>query len=87
MTNDEHQQLIEFLGRKFEAVDTRLDQMATQEQLQAQQAETRRHFEVVAEGMRADIRQVAEGHQFLVDGQARIMGRIERLARVEARHS
>jgi hypothetical protein len=31
------------------------------------------------EGLRADIRQVAEGHQFLVDGQARIIDRIDRL--------
>jgi len=79
MTNNEYQQLVEFLGRKFTEVDARLDQMATREELQGQQAETRRHFEVVAEGLRADIRQVAEGHQFLVDGQARIMDRIDRL--------
>ena len=69
MTNNEYQQLIEFLGR----VDTRLDRTATKDELREQQAETRRHFEVVAEGLRAEIRQVAEGHQLLVSGQERIL--------------
>ena len=61
MTNNEYQQLIEFLGRKFTEVDARLDQTDTKEELREQQAETRRHFEVVAEGLRSEIRQVAEG--------------------------
>ncbi len=34
--------------------------------------EIKRYFEVVAEGLRSEIRQAAEGHQVLVDGQARI---------------
>ena len=86
MTNTEYQELIEFLGGKFTEVDARfaqvdasLDQMSTKEELWTHQAEIRRHFEVVAEGLRADIRQVPEGHQFLVDGQARIIDRIDRL--------
>jgi hypothetical protein len=41
--------------------------------------EIRRYFGVVAEGLRSEIRQVAEGHQVLIDGQARIMDRIDRL--------
>ena len=80
--------LIEFIGKKFdqvdqrfEAIDRRLDQVATKEEVRAEQAETRRHFEVIAEGLRADIRQVAEGHQFLVDGQARTIERIAQLER------
>jgi hypothetical protein len=36
---------------------------------------------VIAEGLRADIRQVAERHQFLVDGQARTIERIDQLER------
>lgn len=61
MTNHGYQQLMEFLGRKFTEVDARLDQMATKEELREQHAQTRRHFEVVAEGLRSEIRQVAEG--------------------------
>ena len=59
MTNNEYQQLIEFLGR----VDTRLDRTATKDELREQQAETRRHFEVVAEGLRAEIRQATRHGQ------------------------
>ena len=80
--------LIEFIGKKFdqadqrfEAIDRRLDQVATKEEVRAEQAETRRHFEVIAEGLKTDIRQVAEGHQFLVDGQARTIERIDQLER------
>jgi uncharacterized protein involved in exopolysaccharide biosynthesis len=61
MTNAEYQQLVDFMGRRFTEVDARLDEMATKQELREQQAETRRHFEVFAEGLRADIRQVAEG--------------------------
>ncbi len=61
MTNSEYQELVQFLGRKFEEVDRRFDETATKEELRAQQAETRRHFEVVAEGMRGQLQQVAEG--------------------------
>jgi hypothetical protein len=59
--NSEYQELIAFVGRKFEEVDARLDQMATKEELRTQQAETRRHFEVVAERMQSQVRLVAEG--------------------------
>jgi hypothetical protein len=86
VTNDEYQALVDFLGRRFTEVDTRLAQTATKEELRAQQGETRRHFEVVAEGLRGDIRQVAEGHQLLVDGQARIIERIDRLERELGAH-
>lgn len=68
MSNTEYQELIEFLGRKFDEVDARfarvdagLDQMATKEDLRTQQAETHRHFEVVAEQMQSQVRLVAEG--------------------------
>ena len=53
--------LIEFIGKKFDQVDQRLDQMATKEEVRAQQAETRRHMGVLVEAVRDDIRQVAEG--------------------------
>ena len=60
--------LIEFIGKKFdqvdqrfEAIDRRLEQVATKEEVRAQQAETRRHFEVVAEGLRGQMQLLAEG--------------------------
>jgi hypothetical protein len=55
MTNSEYQELVEFLGRKFSEVDARF------ESVDGRLVETRRHFDVVAEGLRGDIRQVAEG--------------------------
>lgn len=67
MTDSEYQDLIAFLGRKFNEVDGGF------ESVDARLLETRRHFEVVAEGLRADIRQVAEGHQLPVGGQTRIL--------------
>ena len=68
MTDSEYQELVQFVGRKFEEVDRRFDQTATKEELRAQQAETRRHFDVVAEDLRSRMQLVAEGHQALVDG-------------------
>jgi hypothetical protein len=51
MPNDEYREMIEFLGRKFGEVDTRLKRVATKEEVRAQHEESRRHFEVVAEGV------------------------------------
>jgi hypothetical protein len=88
MTNDEYGQLVEFLGRKFEEVDRRFDRTATRDELQAQQTETRRHFDVVGEGLRSQMQLFAEGHQalveghqVLVEGQERILERVESLER------
>jgi len=61
MPNSEYQELIAFLGRKFEEVDPRLDQMATREARESQPCETRRHIEVVAERMQSQVPLVAEG--------------------------
>ena len=49
------------VDQRFEAIDRRLDQVATKEELGSQLAETRRHFEVVAERMQSQVRLVAEG--------------------------
>ncbi len=88
MTNDEYGQLVDFLGRKFAEVDRRFDQTATKDEVQAQQAETRRHFDVVGENLRSQIQLLAEGHQalveghqVLVEGQERILERVESLER------
>ena len=88
MTDSEYQELVQFVGRRFEEVDRRFDQTATKEELRAQQAETRRHFDVLAEDLRSRMQVVAEGHQALVDGQQavaegqqRILVRMERMER------
>jgi chromosome segregation ATPase len=74
--------LIKFIGQKFDEADRRLDQMATKEEVRAQQTETRRHFEVVAEALRGQIQQVAEG---VVGVEQRIDGVDQRLERVDQR--
>ena len=74
--------LIAFIGEKFEQVDRRLDQMATKEEVRAQQAETRRHMRVLVEAARDDIRQVAEG---LVGVEGRLGNVEHRLEGVEGR--
>ena len=60
--------LIEFIGEKFdrvdqrfEAIDRRFEEVATKGEVRAQQAETRRHFDVVAEGLRGQMQLLAEG--------------------------
>ena len=54
---------------------TRIDERFTA--IDGKFEETKRYFGVLAEGLRSDIRQVAEGHHILVDGQARIVEKIE----------
>ena len=49
------------VGQRLEAIDRRLDQMPTKDEMRTQQAETRRHFDVVAEGLRSQVQLVAEG--------------------------
>ncbi len=43
--------------------------------------ETKRYFSVVAESLRSEVQQIADGHQIIVDGQTRIVGRIEQAER------
>ena len=47
------------VDRRFEQVDQRFDQV--EGRVDATAVETRRHFDVVAEGLRGEIRVVAEG--------------------------
>jgi len=60
--------LIEFIGKKFDqvdqrfgAIDRRFEEVATKGEVRAQQAETRRHFDVVAEGLRGQMQLLVEG--------------------------
>lgn len=67
---------------RLETIDgrfTRIDERFTD--IDGKFEETKRYFGVLAEGLRSDIRQVAEGHHILVDGQARIVGKIEHVER------
>lgn len=41
--------------------------------------EIRRHFDLVAGSLAGKIQQVAEGHQVLIAGQERVIGRLDRL--------
>jgi len=43
--------------------------------------ETKRYFSVVAESLRSEVQQIADGHQSILDGQTRIVGRIEQAER------
>ena len=53
----------------------------------AQSADTRRHFDVVAEQLRGEIRLTAKGHAALIAGQSRLGQRVDRLERErEAMH-
>ncbi len=67
------------MDARFDAMDSRLDAM--QEHIDTKTAENRRHFEVVAESLRTEIQQVAEGHQVLLNGQARIVERMDQVER------
>jgi septal ring factor EnvC (AmiA/AmiB activator) len=58
---DQVDQRFEQVDRRFEQVDRRFDQVDTTA------AETRRHFDIVAEGLRADVWLLAEGFVLRVD--------------------
>jgi tetrahydromethanopterin S-methyltransferase subunit G len=47
----------------------------------ADREEMRRHFEIVTQHFQGQVGLVAEGHQMLADGQARILDRLDRLER------
>jgi len=77
------------IDSKFDKIDEKLDAIDSkfehiQQHIDVKAVENRRHFEVVAEGLRSDIQQIAEGHQVLWDGQNRIEARLlERVNEVE----
>ena len=78
MTENEYQELIAYIGEKFEQVDRRFDQMATKVELQ----ETRRHMGVLVEAVRDDVRQLAEG---LAGTNQRLDGMRDQLAGMDQR--
>ena len=76
--------LIEFIGKKFdqadqrfEAIDRRLEQVVTKDEMRSQLAETRRHMGVLVEAVRDEVRQVAEGVANVAQRLARFEQKVE----------
>lgn len=80
---------LDMMDERFTHIDGRLDTMDGRftriderfTGIDGKFEETKRDFGVLAEGLRSETRQVAEGHQILVDGQTRIMEKIEHAER------
>jgi len=53
------------LDRRLANIEQILPTLATREEMRAEAVETRRHFDVVFESMRAEIRVFAEGQGFM----------------------
>jgi hypothetical protein len=64
------EQLLRNLDRRVERIEQILPTLATKDELRAQGEQTRRHFDVVAESLRDDIRLIAEGQAALTHGVA-----------------
>ena len=85
------EQIVPTLATKAD-LEAAIAPLATKAEVKAEAAETRRHFDVVAEGLHADIRMIAEGVVALqAAGDARhveVMGILarhdRRLTRLEA---
>ena len=73
------EELQAFLTERFSGIDQRFAEL--RRELHERSAETRRHFDVVAEGLRGDIRLVAEGHSVLVARIERVEQAIEAMGR------
>jgi len=57
------------VDQRFGAIDQQLDGMDQRfSGIDEQFEETKRYFGVVAEGLQSELRQVAEGHQLIMDG-------------------
>jgi hypothetical protein len=63
---------------KLFATKEDLKQFATKEDMKAEGEQTRRHFDVVAESLRADIRLIAEGQVALTERMDAFESRTER---------
>ncbi len=79
----------EFLESKFSTLNQRFarvdEQFARVDQrfsgIGEKFEETKRYFSVVAESLRSEVQQIADGHQIILDAQTRIVGRIEQAER------
>ena len=81
MTDSEYQDLIEFIGKKFDQVDQRFEAMDRRfEAMEVKIEEGHRHTGVLIEAVRDDVRQVAEG---VANVDQRLDGVEQRLDRFE----
>ena len=84
LTKDEFAQARATLLTKDEFAQARATLLTKDEFAQARAAdreEMRRHFEIVTQGFEQQVRLIADGHQMLVDAQARLLDRFDRLER------
>ena len=72
-------QQLETIDRRFDAVDQRFEHMEAF--VREEGAATRRHMDVIADGLRAEIKLFAEGHTALVTSLATLASRHERTER------
>jgi chaperonin cofactor prefoldin len=68
-------QRFETIDQRFEAIDRRFE--ATDRRIDERFEEAKRYFGVVAEGLVDQVRQVAEGHSLLIEGQCRLESKLE----------
>jgi hypothetical protein len=67
------------VDEKFKGIDQQLVTLATKSDVQEEGAATRRHFDIVAEKLRADIALIAEGHKATTDNMAALSVRVDAL--------
>jgi hypothetical protein len=65
------------VDQRFDAMDQRFDHLVAF--VKEEGAATRRHFDIVAEAMRADVKLIAEGHGALETSVAGLDARVERV--------
>jgi len=65
MANPEYEELKRFLDQKFVQMDSRLENMATKQEVTRHFEETKRYMGVLSEDLRHKIDLAVEGHQLL----------------------
>ena len=67
------------IDEKFTRIDQQLVTLATKSDVQEEGIATRRHFDIVAERMKADIALIAEGHKATTDNVVALSVRVDGL--------
>lgn len=82
MTDEDLTKRFDAIDKRFEGIDQRFDGTVTslKELIQQEGIATRRHFDIVAESLKSDIKLIASGHESLVASQATLAAERERLA-------
>ena len=87
---DSIDQRFEAVDRRFDAVDHRLDGIDHRFEtltafIREENVETRRHFDIVAEGLKTEIKVIAEGHETLRGTLAALTSRHEQVEKRQDR--